>query len=70
MLVEDNSKFPVFHDRAFPLEHKIVQVNDVKLLYREAGSKNSPAIVFLHGFPSSSRMLTALIIIRAGRFTH
>ncbi len=32
-----------------------------KLFYREAGSKNSPAIVLLHGFPSSSHMFRDLI---------
>ncbi len=32
-----------------------------KLFYREAGSKDSPTIVLLHGFPSSSHMFRDLI---------
>ncbi|HEX3942078.1 MAG TPA: alpha/beta hydrolase [Acidobacteriaceae bacterium] len=32
-----------------------------KIFYREAGSKASPAIVLLHGFPSSSHMFRGLI---------
>ena len=32
-----------------------------KLFYREAGPKNSPTIVLLHGFPSSSHMFRDLI---------
>jgi len=32
-----------------------------KLFYREAGSNNSPTIVLLHGFPSSSHMFRDLI---------
>jgi pimeloyl-ACP methyl ester carboxylesterase len=32
-----------------------------KLFYREAGSKHSPTIVLLHGFPSSSHMFRELI---------
>lgn len=32
-----------------------------KLFYREAGSKHSPTIVLLHGFPSSSHMFRDLI---------
>lgn len=32
-----------------------------KLFYREAGAKDSPAIVLLHGFPSSSHMFRDLI---------
>ena len=30
-------------------------VDGVGVFYREAGPKNAPAIVLLHGFPSSSR---------------
>ena len=36
-------------------------VNGLKLFYREAGSKASPTIVLLHGFPSSSHMFRDLI---------
>ena len=41
MLVEENSKLAVFHNGAFPVEYRIVQLNGVKLFYREAGSKDS-----------------------------
>ena len=36
-------------------------VRGVKLFYREAGSTNSPTVVLLHGFPSSSHMFRELI---------
>jgi pimeloyl-ACP methyl ester carboxylesterase len=36
-------------------------VRGQKLFYREAGSKDSPTIVLLHGFPSSSHMFRELI---------
>jgi pimeloyl-ACP methyl ester carboxylesterase len=36
-------------------------VRGFKMFYREAGSKNSPTIVLLHGFPSSSHMFRDLI---------
>jgi len=36
-------------------------VNGRKIFYREAGSKASPTIVLLHGFPSSSHMFRDLI---------
>lgn len=36
-------------------------VRGLKMFYREAGSKDSPAIVLLHGFPSSSHMFRDLI---------
>ncbi len=36
-------------------------VRGLKMFYREAGSKSSPTIVLLHGFPSSSHMFRDLI---------
>jgi pimeloyl-ACP methyl ester carboxylesterase len=47
---------------------KHVAVRDLKMFYREAGSKNSPTIVLLHGFPSSSHMFRDLIPQLADRF--
>jgi pimeloyl-ACP methyl ester carboxylesterase len=43
-------------------------VRGLKLFYREAGSKNAPAIVLLHGFPSSSHMFRDLIPQLADQF--
>jgi pimeloyl-ACP methyl ester carboxylesterase len=39
-----------------------------KIFYREAGSKTSPTIVLLHGFPSSSHMFRDLIPQVAPKF--
>lgn len=36
-------------------------VQGLKIFYREAGSKDSPTIVLLHGYPSSSHMFRDLI---------
>ena len=38
-----------------------VQVDGIGIFYREAGPVNSPTIVLLHGFPSSSREFAPLI---------
>src|SRR5580692_9446513 len=43
-------------------------VRGLKLFYREAGSKDSPTLVLLHGFPSSSHMFRDLIPQLADRF--
>src|SRR6201990_2143969 len=43
-------------------------VHGIKLFYREAGSKTSPTIVLLHGFPSSSHMFRDLIPQLADKF--
>ena len=43
-------------------------VRGQRLFYREAGSGNSPTIVLLHGFPSSSHMFRDLIPQLADKF--
>ena len=43
-------------------------VQGLKIFYREAGSKDLPTIVLLHGFPSSSHMFRDLIPQIADRF--
>ena len=40
---------------------KTVQVGGLDIFYREAGDKNKPTILLLHGFPSSSHMYRDLI---------
>jgi pimeloyl-ACP methyl ester carboxylesterase len=37
------------------------EVHGVRVFYREAGRRDAPAIILLHGFPSSSRMYDALL---------
>ena len=44
------------------------RVRGQKLFYREAGSKDAPTIVLLHGFPSSSHMFRDLIPQLADKF--
>jgi len=41
--------------------YRTTQVDGLKIFYREAGPKNSPTLVLLHGFPSSSHMFRELI---------
>jgi pimeloyl-ACP methyl ester carboxylesterase len=43
-------------------------VDGVGVFYREAGPKDAPIIVLLHGFPSSSRMFESLIPLLATRY--
>lgn len=43
------------------------EVDGVRIFYREAGPKDAPTIVLLHGFPSSSREFDALIPLLATR---
>lgn len=45
-----------------------VQADGVDLFYREAGPKDAPTIVLLHGFPSSSRAYETLMPLLATRY--
>ena len=51
-----------------PVEYRTVPVNGVNLFYRDAGPKDAPVILLLHGFPSSSRMFATLIPLLADRY--
>ena len=48
--------------------YKYATVGGRKIFYREAGSKDAPTIVLLHGFPTSSHMFRDLIPLLTGRF--
>jgi len=49
-------------------KYQYAVVDGLKIFYREAGSKGSPAILLLHGFPTSSHMFRNLIPALADRF--
>ena len=51
-----------------PTLHKTVKVEGLDIFYREAGPKDAPTILLLHGFPTSSQMFRNLIPALADRF--
>lgn len=48
--------------------HRTTSVAGTKIFYREAGERVAPAVVLLHGFPSSSHMYRNLIPALADRY--
>jgi len=50
------------------VHHRYATVGGQKLLYREAGPADAPAVVLLHGFPASSFMFRDLIPPLADRY--
>jgi pimeloyl-ACP methyl ester carboxylesterase len=48
--------------------YKTVTVKGLNIFYREAGPSKAPAILLLHGFPSSSRMFDTLMPLLADRY--
>jgi pimeloyl-ACP methyl ester carboxylesterase len=54
---------------ADPVTHyQTVTVGGVKVFYREADDPGKPALLLLHGFPTSSHMFRNLIPLLAGRY--
>jgi len=41
--------------------HKTIEIDGIKIFYREAGPKDAPTILLLHGYPTSSHMFRNLI---------
>jgi pimeloyl-ACP methyl ester carboxylesterase len=51
-----------------PIVYRTVQVDGISIFYREAGPKDAPTILLLHGLPSSSRMFQPLLTRLADRY--
>jgi pimeloyl-ACP methyl ester carboxylesterase len=50
------------------VDHSSVEIDGLKIFFREAGPKDAPAVLLLHGFPSSSHMFRNLIPALARRY--
>jgi pimeloyl-ACP methyl ester carboxylesterase len=48
--------------------HRIAKVDGLEIFYREAGPKDAPTVLLLHGFPTSSHMFRELIPLLADRY--
>src|SRR5438132_13347215 len=44
----------------YPTFYRTIQVDGLSIFYREAGPKDAPTLLLLHGLPSSSRMFEPL----------
>jgi alpha-beta hydrolase superfamily lysophospholipase len=48
--------------------YRTVNVDGINIFYREAGLKNAPTLLLLHGLPSSSRMFQPLLTRLADKY--
>ena len=48
--------------------HRTIKIDGLDIFYREAGPKNAPTVLLLHGFPTSSHMFRNLIPALADRY--
>jgi len=51
-----------------PTFYRTIQIDGLSIFYREAGPKDAPTILLLHGLPSSSRMFEPLFARLSDRF--
>lgn len=50
------------------ISYHSVQIEGLDIFYREAGPKDAPTVLLLHGFPSSSRMWEPLLPLLADKY--
>lgn len=65
--------WPAFVSAASPSEptqvvHRSVKIEGLDIFYREAGPKDAPTLLLLHGFPTSSHMFRNLIPALADKY--
>ncbi len=48
--------------------HRTVKIDGLEIFYREAGQKDAPTILLLHGFPTSSHMFRNMIPALADKY--
>jgi len=63
---ESTSKVDMVETKA--VMYRTVKVDGLDIFYREAGPKNAPTILLLHGFPTSSQMFRNLIPLLADKY--
>ena len=59
--MSQKSAYPATH-------HQTRTVGEIKIFYREAGPKDGPTVLLLHGFPTSWHMFRNLIPYLADRY--
>ena len=55
-------------DSTTNVQYKTVEIDGLDIFYREAGDPDSPTVLLLHGFPTSSHMFRNLIPALAERY--
>ena len=51
-----------------PTFYRTIPIDGLSLFYREAGSKDAPTLLLLHGFPSASRTFEPLFALLSDRY--
>src|SRR6202049_1050941 len=65
LLAEASRKEPPMK---YPTFYRTIQMDGLSIFYREAGPKDAPTLLLLHGLPSSSRMFEPLFSRLSDRY--
>src|SRR5271163_155695 len=68
LIVGDAAQAALLESTSATTTYRSVTFDGVGVFYREAGPKDAPTVVLLHGFPSSSREFDTLIPLLATRY--
>src|SRR5438105_15794401 len=60
-------RFAKEHPMEHPTFYRTISIDGLSIFYREAGPKDAPTLLLLHGLPSSSRMFEPLFARMADR---
>lgn len=66
-LLADDPK-PKSQANSIKIAHRTVKIDGLDIFYREAGPKDAPTLLLLHGFPASSHMFRNLIPALANKY--
>jgi alpha-beta hydrolase superfamily lysophospholipase len=68
LIVSDAAQAASLESTSATTTYHSMTIDGVGVFYREAGPKNAPTLVLLHGFPSSSREFDTLIPLLATHY--
>ena len=51
-----------------PTYHRTINIDGIDIFYREAGTRDKPTVLLLHGYPTSSHMFRNLIKSLSGKY--
>jgi pimeloyl-ACP methyl ester carboxylesterase len=67
-MMKTENENPEGRETTAQVAYRTVNINGLDVFYREAGPKDAPAVLLLHGFPTSSHMFRNLIPALADEF--
>jgi pimeloyl-ACP methyl ester carboxylesterase len=67
MIVTREQTVPALSNQ-WPVTYNTLKIDNLEIFFREAGDPNKPAVLLLHGFPTSSHMFRNLIPLLADNY--